>query len=125
MSRAARSHAMDARMSKKPINQQLHTTAGLVAAKNSLATGDGNIFISAQCRIKSASAKDQRTTDPSLGQWGKPWPKDAYMSGKFSCHLNSFSLLKHPNSHFSEVLDEYLATLNVRWANDKGMALLP
>ena len=88
VSRAARSHAMDARLTKKPISQQLHTTAGLAAAKNSLATGDGNVFITAQCRIKSASAKDQRTTDPSLGQWGKPWSKDAYMSGtKLSCHF--------------------------------------
>lgn len=26
---------------------------------------------------------------------------------------------------FPEVLDEYLATLNVRWSNDKGMALIP
>jgi hypothetical protein len=82
---------MDARLTKKPISQQLlHTTAGLVAAKNSLATGDGNIFITAQCRIKSASVKDQRTTDPSLGQWGKPWSKDAYMSGKLSCQFFFF-----------------------------------
>jgi hypothetical protein len=81
-SRAARSHAMDARMSKQPTGQLLHTTAGLTAAKSSM--GDGNIFISAQCRIKSTSAKDQKNTDPSCGQWGKPWPKDAYMSGQFS-----------------------------------------
>ncbi|KAF8886423.1 kinase-like domain-containing protein [Gymnopilus junonius] len=90
-SRAARSHAMDARITKQPVGQQLHTTA------------DNNVFITAQCRIKSTSVKDQKTTDPSCGQWGKPWPKDAYMS----------------------VLDEYLATLNVRWSNEKGMALIP
>ncbi|KAF8901850.1 kinase-like domain-containing protein [Gymnopilus junonius] len=103
-SRAARSHAMDARITKQPVGQQLHTTAGLTAARSSIGVGDNNVFITAQCRIKSTSVKDQKTTDPSCGQWGKPWPKDAYMS---------------------EVLDEYLATLNVRWSNEKGMALIP
>jgi hypothetical protein len=81
---------MDARMTKQPVSQQLHTTAGLSAVKNSLATGDGNVFITAQCHIKSASAKDQKTTDPSLGQWGKPWSKDAYMSGKLSLCCSSY-----------------------------------
>ena len=80
-SRAARSHAMDARITKQPTTQQLHTTAGLIAAKSAMVMGDANVFITAQCRIKSPSTKDQKNTDPSCGQWGKPWPKDAYMSG--------------------------------------------
>jgi hypothetical protein len=116
---------MDARMLKQPTSQQLHTTAGLMAARSSIGTADGNIFITAQCRIKSTSVKDQKTTDPSCGQWGKPWPKDAYMSGwlsflRFMYALSPILFLKFP-----EVLDEYLATLNVRWSNDKGMALIP
>ncbi|KAF8814340.1 hypothetical protein BYT27DRAFT_6334845 [Phlegmacium glaucopus] len=76
-SRAARSHAMDARLTKQPIaSQQLHTTAGLIAAKSNTTAGDNTVFITAQCHIKTTSAKDQRNTDPGCGQWGKPWPKD-------------------------------------------------
>ncbi|EDR04435.1 uncharacterized protein LACBIDRAFT_330566 [Laccaria bicolor S238N-H82] len=72
--RAARSHAMDARLRKQPVAQQLHTTAGLTAAKNSMAAMmENKVFITAQCRIKSASLKDQKNTDPTFGQWGKPW----------------------------------------------------
>ena len=113
-------------MTKQLISQQLHTMAGLVSAKNSLAIGDDNVFITAQCHIKSASAKGQKNTDPSLGQWGKPWLKDAYMSGRLSCHYLHYLYILIPIIifHFAEVLDEYLATLNVCWANDKGMALL-
>ena len=74
---------MEARLTKQPIaSQQLHTTAGLIAAKNNMITSENTVFITAQCRIKTTSAKDQKSTDPSYGQWGKPWPKDTYMSGK-------------------------------------------
>lgn len=74
---------MEARLTKQPIaSQQLHTTAGLIAAKNNTITSENTVFITAQCRIKTTSAKDQKSTDPSYGQWGKPWPKDTYMSGK-------------------------------------------
>ena len=92
-SRAARTHAMEARLSKQPMpSQHLHTTAGLTAAKNTL-TNDNTVFISAQCRIKTASAKDQKNTDPTYGQWGKPWPKDTYMSGvSFPLFLTSSCL---------------------------------
>ncbi|KAF8959843.1 hypothetical protein BDZ97DRAFT_1906085 [Flammula alnicola] len=89
VSRTARSHAMDARMTKQPIAQQLHTTAGLTAAKSSMVTDDSNVFITAQCRIKSPSLKDQKNTDPSCGQWGKPWPKDAYMSGDMARYYSA------------------------------------
>jgi len=79
--RAARGHAMEARLAKQPASQNLHTTAGLTAAKNTTVTNDNNVFISAQCRIKTILPKDQKNTDPAYGQWGKPWPKDTYMSG--------------------------------------------
>jgi len=110
---------MEARLLKQPMaSQHLHTTAGLTAAKNTL-TNDNTVFISAQCRIKTASAKDQKNTDPAYGQWGKPWPKETYMSGV------SFPLSLHflMSEFFEEVLDEYLATLNVPWSNDTGLAL--
>jgi hypothetical protein len=77
---ASRSHAMDARLKKQP----LHTTAGLTAAKTTTSSGENKIFITAECRIKSAAKKDQKTTDPDCGQWGKPWPKEAYLSGTLS-----------------------------------------
>jgi hypothetical protein len=81
---------MDAQLMKQPIaSQQLHTTAGLTAAKNIMVTGDNTVFIMAQCRIKSMSTKEQKNTDPSCGQWGKPWPKDAYMSGKSESFISS------------------------------------
>ena len=95
VARTARSHAMEARLSKQPASQNLHTTAGLTAAKNTIA--DNTVFISAQCRIKTLAPKDQKNTDPAYGQWGKPWPKDTYMSGK------SFPFLSiHPRLIFSE-----------------------
>ena len=72
---------MEARLAKQPASQNLHTTAGLTAAKNTTVTNDNNVFISAQCRIKTILPKDQKNTDPAYGQWGKPWPKDTYMSG--------------------------------------------
>ena len=72
---------MDARLTKSVTLQPLHTTAGLTAAKGNMVSGSDKIFIEAQCRIRSSSVKDQKTTDPGCGQWGKPWPKDAYMSG--------------------------------------------
>lgn len=110
---------------KQPIApQQLHTTTGLTAAKNNTITGENMVFITAQCRIKTTSVKDQKSTDPSCGQWGKPWPKDTYMSGELSirqCYITSSSNLCF--SQPTEVLDEYLATLNVRWSTEAGMAL--
>ncbi|EDR01742.1 uncharacterized protein LACBIDRAFT_333002 [Laccaria bicolor S238N-H82] len=85
VSHAARSHAMDAHLRKQPVAQQLHTTAGLTAAKNSMAAMTENkVFITAQCRIKSASLKDQKNTDPTFGQWGKPWSQDVYLSGEMA-----------------------------------------
>jgi hypothetical protein len=39
-SRAARSHAMDARLTKQPITPQLHTTAGLIATKSAMVRRD-------------------------------------------------------------------------------------
>ena len=98
-SHTAWSHAMDAQLTKQPVaSQQLHTTVGLMAAKSIMVTGDNNVFIMAQCRIKGTSTKDQKNTDPSCGQWGKPWPKDAYMSGKpfvslQICHFLSSKLI--------------------------------
>ncbi|KAF8963109.1 kinase-like domain-containing protein [Flammula alnicola] len=63
-SRAARSHAMDARLTKQPITAPtLHTTAGLTSAKNSMTTGENKIFIKVECRIKSPAKKDQKSTD--------------------------------------------------------------
>lgn len=113
---------MDARLTKQPIaSQQLHTTTGLMAAKTAT-TSDNTVFIAAQCRIKTSSAKDQKNTDPGCGQWGKPWPKDAYMSGVFSTLFFKLAyFLIFFNSE--EVLDDYLATLNVRWCSETGMAL--
>ncbi|KAF8908220.1 kinase-like domain-containing protein [Gymnopilus junonius] len=103
-SRAARANVMEACLMKQPaVLQALHTTAGLSAAKSNMVTGDNKVFIEAQCCIKTALLCDQKHTDPGCGQWGKPWPKDAYMS---------------------EVLEDYLATLNVRWCADHGMALI-
>ena len=97
-------------------------TAGLTAAKNSMvSTTENKVFITAQCRIKSASSKDQKNTDPSFGQWGKPWSQDVYLSG--GSYFLRVVLITHFN--WAEVLDEYLATLNVGWANDKGMELIP
>jgi hypothetical protein len=63
-------------------------------------TGDANVFITAQCRLKSSSTKEQKNPDPSCGQWGKPWPKDAYMSGLsliYSVVYSSFNLLHFLN----------------------------
>ena len=81
-SRTARANAMEARLTKQPaVPPGLHTTAGLSVAKSHMVTGDNKVFIEAQCRIKTASLRDQKHTDPGCGQWGKPWPKDAYMSG--------------------------------------------
>lgn len=71
-------------MTKQPVNPPvvpLHTTAGLIAAKNNVATGENKIFIKAECRIKSSSKKDQKSTDYDSGQWGKPWSKEAFLSG--------------------------------------------
>lgn len=87
---ASRSHAMDARIWKQP----LHTTGGLSTAKASMSTGENKIFITTECCIKSAVKKDQKTTDPDCGQWGKPWVKEAYLSGMMlQLCLISFSVL--------------------------------
>ena len=114
---------MDARITKQPVGQQLHTTAGLTITRSNMASGDGNVFITAQCHIKSTSAKDQKTTDPSCGQWGSPGldMPICWVSSLFSFFIwSKFD----PLPKIAEVLDEYLATLNVRWSNDKGMALI-
>jgi len=75
---------MDARLTKQPVTTStFHTTAGLTSAKNNMTTGENKIFIKAECRIKSTARKDQKTTDFDCGQWGKPWTKDVYLSGKF------------------------------------------
>src|SRR5271156_7064219 len=79
---------MDARLTKQPVtNPPLHTMAGLTSAKNNMTTGENKIFIKAACRIKSASKKDQKNTDFDCGEWGKPWAKDVYLSGKFFFHI--------------------------------------
>ena len=68
---------MDARLKKVP----LHTTAGLSAVKAGMNTGENKIFITAECRIKSTTKKDQKTMDPDCGTWGKHWAKEDYLSG--------------------------------------------
>jgi len=77
--RTTHGHAMEACLSKQLASQNLHTTAGLMAAKNTI-TNDNTVFISAQCHIKTILPRDQKNTDPAYSQWGKPWPKDTYMS---------------------------------------------
>ena len=78
----ARANAMEAHLTKQPAAPPgLHTTAGLSVAKSHIVTGDNKVFIEAQCRIKTVSLHDQKHTDPGCGQWGKPWPNNAYMSG--------------------------------------------
>ena len=96
MAHTARGHAMEARLSKQLASQNLHTTTGLMAAKNTI-TNDNTVFISAQCHIKTILPRDQKNTDPAYGQWGKPWPKDTYMSsGSF------LSLLYLLSPYFSD-----------------------
>jgi hypothetical protein len=119
---AARSHAMDVRIKKQP----LHTTAGLSAAKSNMNTGENKVFITAECRIKSTSKKDQKTTDPDCGQWGKPWTKETYLSGMLLSsysHISIRIVSHYARDSMTEVLDDYLATLNVSWANNGGMVL--
>jgi hypothetical protein len=82
-SRASRSQSMEARLTKQPLPAPtLHTTTGLMSAKDSMTTGENKIFIKVECRIKSQARKDQKTTDFDCGQWGKPWSKDVFLSGK-------------------------------------------
>ena len=88
-SRVARAQAVDARMNKQGPPPTLHTTSGLSAAKtNNNPTNENKIFISLECRLKSASRREQNYTDPDCGRWGKPWAKDDYLSGKtfLACH---------------------------------------
>jgi hypothetical protein len=111
---------MDVRLTKQ-LAQPL-TTTGLATAKSNMMTGKNKVFITAECRIKSATKKDQKNTDFDCGQWGKPWSKETYLSGN-SCYY-PFCLLFHETDMKTEVLDDYLATLNVRWSNQTGMSLI-
>jgi hypothetical protein len=103
---------MDARLTKQPVaSQQLHTTSGLTAAKSTTVTGDNNVFITAQCRIKSTSTKDQKNTDPSCGQWGKPWPKDAYMSGESFVSSQIRRFLSSDDNAIFQIWQRFLTTI--------------
>jgi len=75
---------MEGRLAKQPINSPtLHTMAGMTSAKNNMNPGENKIFIKAACRIKSSAKRDQKSTDFDCGDWGKPWAKDVYLSGKY------------------------------------------
>lgn len=109
---------MDVRIRKGP--GPLHTTGGLSTAKASMNTGENKIFITAECRIKSTAKKDQKTTDPDCGTWGRPWAKEDYLSGtEYFFSLSMFVVCPKP-IRILEVLDDYLRTLNASWANSAG-----
>lgn len=84
--KVARSHAMDARLKKKKPSL-INTTAGLNHARVSSGASADKIMVHVQVRVKELSKRSSKSIDPSYGTWGKPWPRDAYLSGKSLTNL--------------------------------------
>ncbi|KAF8056186.1 kinase-like domain-containing protein [Lyophyllum atratum] len=102
--KAARAHAMDARVTKKKTNP-LHTTAALNSARASVSTtaASDKIQVSVEVRVKDVSKRSSMSTDPTFGRWGRPWAKDDYLS---------------------EVLDDSLKCANSVWEKEKPVSLI-
>ena len=82
VSKAARANALDVRLKKT--KSPLHTTAGLNQARASTtaaAAALDRIQIHVEVHVKQSSKRDQMSMDLSFGKWGRPWAKEAFISG--------------------------------------------
>lgn len=83
--KVARAHSMDVRMHHKrkdPLNV-LNTTGGLIHARsnNTNNLSYNKINVHCEVRLKDGVRRTSTQTDPGYGKWGRPWSKDAYLSG--------------------------------------------
>ena len=117
-----RTQASAARLQKKGapfVVPSIHTTAALDRAKHGGGPpGSEKILISFAVRVRTSSKRDQQTTDPSFGTWGRSWSKDVFMSGMLSVQTCSAT------SHIvAEVQDDALLHANLSWTKTESWPL--
>jgi hypothetical protein len=80
-SSAARAHALDARLTRKPAPAFAPGGPLGKSGPSVSSTGEDNIIVNFECRVKTEDKRSLKSADLDLGFWGRGWKPHTYLSG--------------------------------------------